>query len=205
MKLVGVGTRRENREVEEAELKGNVTKKVPDVTCLPLFWPANIMPPQFYTQWPQGPAQPPSLVWGRSQQHDAVSGVMITQHTALAPLHCTTHAVGTYIPQAFQTVEVAAVSGPPAGAANMEKGFLRSGKSQGNLLCGKFIGRYSWSSLEKRSHTFHFNKWKICGRTARLVGPFCALSGSTAMMKWCGVSLSKTRGPPLVKLCCLWP
>lgn len=143
MKLVGVGTRRENREVEEPELKGNATNKVPDVTCLPLFRPANVMPPQFYTQWPWGPAQPPSLVWGRPQQHDAVSGAVITRHKALAPLHRTAHAAWTSVPPAFQTAEVAAVSGSPVGAANMEKGFLRSGKSQGNLLRGKFIGRYS--------------------------------------------------------------
>lgn len=86
----------------------------------------------------------------------------------------------------------------------MEKGFLRSGKSQGNLLCGKLIGRYSRSSLEKWSHTFHFSKWKICGQTARFVSLFCALSSYIEMTKLRGVSISKMRGPPLVRLCCLW-
>lgn len=80
-------------------------------------------------------------------------------------------------------MKVAAVSDPPAGAANMEKVFLRSGKSQGNLLCGKLIGRYSQSTLEKRLHTFHFNKWKLCGQTARFFSLFCALSSYIEMMK----------------------
>lgn len=102
-------------------------------------------------------------------------------------------------------MKVAAVSDPPAGAADMEKGFLSSGKSRGNVLCGKLIGRYSRSSLEKWSCTFHFNKWKICGQTARSVSLFCALSSYIEMTKLCGVSIPQIRGPPLVKLCCLQP
>lgn len=114
------------------------------------------------------------------------------------------YAAATHIPQAFQIMRVAAVSDPSAGVANMEKGFLRNGKSQGNLLCGKLIGRYSCNSLEKQSHTFHFSEWKICGQTARFVSLFCALGSYTAMTKLWGVSVSKMRGPPLVKLYCLW-
>lgn len=103
-------------------------------------------------------------------------------------------------------MKVAAASDPPVGAANVGKGFWRSGKRQGNLLCGKLIGRYSRGSLEKWSHTFHFHKWKICGPTARFLSPFCALGSYIKMMKMCvlGGSASKMRGPPLVRLCCLW-
>lgn len=67
----------------------------------------------------------------------------------------------------------------------MGKGFQRSGKSQGNLLCGKLIGRILSRQLrEMVTHTFHFHKWKICGQAARFPSPFQQLHRDDKNVYW---------------------
>lgn len=60
----------------------------------------------------------------------------------------------------------AAASDPPVGAANVGKGFQRSGKSQGNLLCAKLIGRILSGQLGEMVTHVSFseveNMWSDC-------------------------------------------